>query len=103
VRGGPEGVCKERALEAGTATEEELRKKNLWEQIELLKRYVPKNIVDNLLGFRFLGNEAQHELAALRKQGLAEAIKVMEDVMNVAYDLDYKSGIFFQRFASKKP
>ena len=41
-------MCKDRALEAGTATEEELRKKNLWEQIELLKRYVPENIVDNL-------------------------------------------------------
>ena len=26
---------------------------------------------------------------------------MIEDVMNFAYDLDYKSGIFFQRFASK--
>ena len=70
--------------------------------IRRLNAHVPANILSNLHGFRFLGNDAVHQLSAPAKEDLAEAIEVMEDVMNVVYDLDYASSRLYRRFAPKQ-
>lgn len=48
-------------------------------------------------GFRFLGNTALHELERPPAEDLAEAIEIIEDVMNVIYELDYKSARLYRR------
>ena len=59
--------------------------------IDSLESIVPSAIVKNLQGFRFLGNQAAHELAVGKKSDLSLAIEVIEDVLNIAYELNYKS------------
>jgi hypothetical protein len=76
-----EGVCAEKGV-AG---------KNLNERIDGLKIHLPSNIVDNLHGFRFMGNVAAHELQAPQTTELSVAIEVMEDLLNYLYDLEYKT------------
>jgi hypothetical protein len=55
--------------------------------------------VANLANFQFLGNQALHELKEPDKQDLALAIEVVEDILNVVYELDYKSARLFKTLA----
>jgi hypothetical protein len=80
-----EGVCAHKGVEG----------KNLSQQIDGLKAYLPANIVENVHRFRFTGNEAAHELQAPSRADLASAIEVMEDLLNFLYELDYKAGLLF--------
>jgi hypothetical protein len=72
------------------------------QKIDGLKSSVPEKIVQNLHGFRFLGDKALHELEPPKPKELALAIEVMEDVLNVVYELDYKSGRLFRLVSSGK-
>lgn len=78
------------------------RKATLATRIDGLKSFVPETIVKNLHGFRFLGNRALHELERPTRKDLALALEVIEDILNIAYELDYKSANLYRRVAARK-
>jgi hypothetical protein len=79
-----EGVCNNKGLKKG----------NLKEKIDGLRKFFPSgNIVKYLHGFRFSGNEAAHQMEAMARQQANKALDLMEDVLNVLYDLDYKASL----------
>ena len=51
-----EGICADKGVAGGS----------LQKKIDGLKDHLPSNIVESLHGFRFMGNEAAHELQTLR-------------------------------------
>lgn len=79
-----------RALIEGICDEKNIKGRTLELKIPKLEKYLPKNIVDNLHSFRFMGNVAAHELQAPSERELRLAIEVIEDLLNYLYDLDYK-------------
>jgi len=84
-----------RALLEGICADKEIQGKNLYQKIEGLTVYLPKNIVESLHQFRFAGNEAAHEFVTPERSNLQNAIEVLEDLLNFLYELDYKmTGIF---------
>lgn len=85
-----EGICLDKSIDGI----------NLYEKIEKAL-FIPENIRKNLHGFRFLGNDAAHELNYPEKEDLQLAILVVEDILNVAYELDYKSKLIFDKFSPK--
>jgi len=80
-----------RALIEGICVDKNIKGKNLASKIDAMTDILPENIVKNLHGFRFMGNEALHELNSPQKRDLLLAIEIIEDLMNFIYDLDYKS------------
>jgi hypothetical protein len=77
-----EGVCNNKGLKKG----------NLKEKIDGLRKFFPTgNIVKYLHGFRFSGNEAAHQMEPMARQQANKALDVIEDLLNVLYDLDYKA------------
>jgi hypothetical protein len=80
-----------RALLEGICADKEVKGSNLYEKIEGLKAHLPSNIVQSLHSFRFMGNEAAHELQAPYRTDLQLAIEVMEDLLNFLYELNYKA------------
>lgn len=76
-----EGVCADKGITNG----------NLEKKIDLLISHLPPNIVKSLHSFRFMGNEAAHELEAPKRSELKLAIEVIEDLLNFLYELDYKA------------
>ncbi|MFQ5894396.1 MAG: DUF4145 domain-containing protein [Nitrospinota bacterium] len=88
-----------RALLEGICEDKGISGKNIEEKVEGLKRLLPANIVDDLHGFRFIGNRALHELEAPSREDLGLAIEIIEDLLNFIYELDYKAS----RLAAKKP
>lgn len=76
-----EGICADKGLEGA----------NLEKKIEGLKTLLPENIVKNIHSFRFIGNDAVHELKPPTAVDLRLAIEVSEDLLNFLYDLDYKT------------
>jgi len=87
-----EGICKDK-LAPG---------RNLEKKIDGLAKWVPANVLATLHGFRFLGNRALHGLEVPDYKDLALAIEVIEDVMNLIYELDYKSSRLFQRVKARQ-
>lgn len=86
-----------RALLEGICVDKNIEGNNLFEKIDKAN-FVPLNIRDNLHGFRFLGNSAAHELVHPELEDLKIAILVLEDILNIVYDLDYRSKLVFERF-----
>jgi hypothetical protein len=80
-----EGICLDKGVEGNS----------LYQKIENLTSILPKNIVESLHKFRFIGNEATHELQIPTELELRRAIEVIEDLLNFLYELDYKARIFF--------
>jgi len=80
-----------RALLEGICVDKNITDWNLGAKIPKLNALLPQNIVDNLHGFAFLGNDAAHRLEAVDKETLQLAIEIAEDLLNVLYELDYKS------------
>ena len=76
-----EGICADKAITGG----------NLKQKIEKMHSLLPSSIVHSLHGFRFMGNEAAHELQAPRESELRLAIEVIEDILNFLYELDHKA------------
>ncbi len=89
-----------RALIEGICVDKNIAGKNLQSRIDAMTSIFPKNIVESLHSFRFMGNEALHELNPPEKKNLNLAIEVSEDLMNYIYELDYKAS---QLKADKKP
>jgi hypothetical protein len=93
LRGLLEGICQDKRIK-GT---------NLKVKIEGLRVFLPnKNIIRNLHHFRFMGNEAVHELAAPKRSELALAIEIIEDLLSFFYELDYKASQLRQMRQNKK-
>lgn len=88
-----EGICNDKHM-VGTSLADRID--------NLAPRWVSKLVVKNLHSFRFLGNEALHELRTPERDHLALAIEVVEDVMNAIYELDYKSGRLMQWLDERK-
>ncbi|HKY54635.1 MAG TPA: DUF4145 domain-containing protein [Anaerolineales bacterium] len=80
-----EGICVDKGIEGN----------NLYKRIENLTSILPKNIVESLHKFRFIGNDATHELQIPTEAELRRAIEVIEDLLNFLYELDYKARVFF--------
>lgn len=80
-----------RALLEGVCADKAVTGNNLQTKIDKLVAYLPSNIVESLHSFRFMGNEAAHELQAPNRGELQLAIEVMEDLLNFLYELDYKA------------
>jgi hypothetical protein len=93
-----------RALLEGICQDKRIKGKNLKARIEGLQTRLPnKNIIRNLHHFRFMGNDAVHELTAPKSNELALAIGVIEDLLNFFYELDYKASQLREMRRSKKP
>ena len=82
-----EGICADKGITEGM----------LHQKIDKLDGYLPPNIVQSLHGFRFMGNEAAHNLQAPKLEELRLAIEVMEDLLNFLYELDYKARMLPQK------
>ena len=81
-----------RALLEGICQDKRIKGNNLKARIEGLRTRLPnKNIIRNLHHFRFMGNDAVHELAAPKLNELVLAIGVIEDLLSFFYELDYKA------------
>lgn len=80
-----------RALLEGVCADKGISGRNLMAKINNLNTLLPGNIVDSLHHFRFIGNNAVHQLTAPSIKDLRSAIEVMEDLLNFLYDLDYKA------------
>jgi len=80
-----------RALLEGICADKGVAGYNLYQKIDGLKAHLPANIVESLHSFRFMGNEAAHELQASKRTELQLAIEVMEDLLNFLYELEYKA------------
>ena len=93
-----------RSLLEGICQDKRIKGTNLKTKIEGLAVVLPnKNIIRNLHHFRFMGNEAVHELAAPKPAELALAISVIEDLLNFFYELDYKASQLREMRRTKKP
>lgn len=77
-----EGICAEKGVKV---------RNNLGASIGQMSRYLPQKIVDNLQGFRFMGNDAAHDLQAPGQRDLRLAIEIMEDLLNFLYALEHKT------------
>ena len=83
-----------RTLLEGVCNDKNLKGKNLEKKIDGLRQFLSSgNIVDYLHGFRFSGNEATHDMAALTKREAMQAFDVMDDLLTSLYDLDYKASL----------
>lgn len=80
-----------RALIEGICVDKSIEGKNLEKKIDKLTAILPENIVNNLHSFRFMGNDAVHELSPPKRKDLFLAIEVCEDLLNFLYELDYKA------------
>jgi Domain of unknown function (DUF4145) len=93
-----------RALLEGICQDKRIKGMNLKARIEGLRPRLPnKNIIRNLHHFRFMGNDAVHELAAPKYTEIVLAIGVIEDLLNFFYELDYKASQLREIRRSKKP
>jgi hypothetical protein len=80
-----------RALIEGICADKRITGRNLEKKIDSMESILPKAIVQNLHAFRFMGNNAVHELSPPKRDDLKIAIEVSEDLLNYLYDLDYKA------------
>lgn len=78
-----EGICANKGVVG--------QKSNLQSKIDALATILPQNIVTHLHNFRFIGNEAIHELTPPKRDDLRLAIEISEDLLNFLYELDYKA------------
>ena len=60
--------------------------------------FITDNIKKNLHGIRYLGNDVTHDFISPKKEDLELTIKILEDILNTVYDLDYKSMIMYNIF-----
>lgn len=80
LRGLIEGICADKNISG----------RDLEKKIDGMTAVLPTHIVENLHGFRFIGNDAVHKLEAPAEFELTLALDVIEDILNFLYALDYK-------------
>ena len=82
-----EAVCVDKGIVSG----------NLMNKIDNYT-FITDNIKKNLHGIRYLGNDVTHDFISPKKEDLELTIKILEDILNTVYDLDYKSTIMYNIF-----
>jgi hypothetical protein len=85
-----------RALIEGVCKEKKIRGDGLEKKIDHMTDVLPEDIVKNLHGFRFIGNDAVHKLSFPSEFELGLAIEVVEDILNFLYALNYKASMLEQ-------
>ena len=93
-----EGICEYQGIEGGEIAKGRFSR-SLAGKIEGLSALLPEHIVHNLHSIRFLGNSALHDLDAPTEEDLLLAISVIEDILNLLYNLNYKSTLLHQRIS----
>ena len=93
-----EGICVDKGITKGL-NKEGRTVRNLEGKINGLTDFVPLGIVKNLHGLRFLGNQALHELEIPDESELRLALNVVEDILNIVYDFDYRSQALFEKIS----
>lgn len=96
-----EGICVDKGITEGPNERGEITK-SLEGRINGLASIVPVGIVKNLHGLRFLGNRVLHDLEMPNESGVRLAINVIEDIMSVIYELDYKAQLLMKATQTKK-
>ena len=91
IRATIEGICSSKGISGG----------NLKEKLDALSEFIPKGIVSNLHGLRFLGNDIVHELKVPKDEDLELALEIVEDMLNVLYNLDYRSKLLAEKYKGK--
>jgi len=91
-----EGVCVDRGITKGPDAKGKMRS-TLEGKINGLKKIIPSTIAEKLHGFRFIGNDALHELVEPQRKDLALAIEIIEDILNLVYELDYKTARLYKQ------
>jgi hypothetical protein len=87
-----------RMLIEAVCVEKDAKGRNFSEQIDNAE-FIPVHIRKNLHGLRFLGNDAAHRLEKPSKKDLILAISVVEDILNIVYELDYKTTLIYKKFS----
>lgn len=90
-----------RSLLEGMCNDKGITGNNLSEKINN-SHFIPENIRNNLHAFRFIGNDATHNLLIPTKFELLEAIEIIQDILNIAYSLDYRSTMFYTRISNRR-
>jgi hypothetical protein len=80
-----EGICVNKGIADQVAWGLENKLKKLEEG-----NHLPSNIVECLLSFKFIGDDAAHRLESPSKDELESAISVMEDLLNFLYEVEYE-------------
>jgi hypothetical protein len=80
-----EGVCVNKGITDQTAWGLENKLKKLEEG-----NHLPSNILECLLSFKFIGDDAAHRLLPATRNELEAAIGVMEDLLNFLYEAEYE-------------
>ncbi|MEX2029353.1 MAG: DUF4145 domain-containing protein [Anaerolineales bacterium] len=96
-----EAICKGKGIDRGMTSSGQVRD-TLEGMINGLTRVVPEGIVANLHPIRFLGNNALHELAVPDRDDLDLTLTVLEDIMNIVYDLDYRADLLAHKILPAK-
>jgi hypothetical protein len=77
-----EAICSDKGVSDG----------NLEQRVNGLIKFLPSlNIIEALHAVRLTGNSAAHRLEGVSRDDAALAIEVIEDLLNLFYDLDYKA------------
>lgn len=92
-----EGVCVNKGItdEIAWGLEDKLKKMEVG-------NHLPPNIVECLLSFKFMGDDAAHKLEAPTKNELELAISVMEDLLNFLYEAEYELARKAKRLAENR-
>jgi hypothetical protein len=80
-----------RALVEGVCADQNAVGRKLEQKINGMGQVLPSSIVKNLHSFRFIGNNAVHDLEPPSDVEVILAIDVIEDLLNYFYELDYKA------------
>lgn len=92
-----------RGLLEGICNDHEIAGANIYQKINGLSNIgLGKNHIESLHSFRFIGNEAIHELTTPNKDDLSLAIDVIEYLLNFLYELDYKATQLNERVGRRK-
>ncbi len=98
------GMCL-RALLEGVCVNKGITDQSAWGLENKLKKleegnHLPSNIVEYLLSFKFIGDDAAHRLVAASRNELETAIGVMEDLLNFLYEVEYELASKAKRLAA---
>lgn len=80
-----------RALMEGVCSDRGVTGRNLVKKLNGLKEILPAHIVGQLHSFRYLGNEAVHELEPPSQYELKMHIDVIESLLDYIYELEHKA------------
>ena len=98
------GMCL-RALLEGVCVNKGITDQVAWGLEKKLKQletgnHLPSNIVEYLLSFKFIGDDAAHKLVSATRPELEAAIGVMGDLLNFLYEVEYELASKAQKLAS---